>query len=460
VDRTAPLSTVLFLCIALAVAGCVPPAAQCPQPPASSWQYPPQMPRAGTSSVEIEFSGGYIRQMVLSKIPPALPNDNTGVEVRQVGLEERNPGPGRTNILAVRFAIWGRGQGGEKVFVPGREYTLRLRLTPYLVTPRIVPDEAKRRALLSSPAGKSCDSGIVLGFDFYELAGGPNRTQTEPVDCKSSKYDFLDEQVLQRAFALAAAQSPLPVGMDELVSLLEGIVGSRTFLTGIDLSTDQDLTLALTVDKGTPRPFRPTVARLRTVAGGADWGIWIDRELVTPYIRQAVSDRVAAEAAKKGLTMLQDRTDVTFGSSGIAVDVAGRVKVPLCGDVPVRIQVAAAPSICNRVLGMCVPAPAVAISPVNDAQKICVDGLSLLSDIVSALKSAVNYVATLGQGSPQAAASKPCSRVKEIAIPSGSDVLYGTAIDVDGMFYIAGRSRSMDSMLSRPAPAAASCPWD
>ncbi len=458
--RSAPLSGLLLLCILLAAGGCIPPAAQCPQPPASRWTYPPQMPRAGTSSVEIEFSGNYIKQMVLAKIPAPGPNDNTGVEVRQVRLEERNPGPGRTNIMAVQFAVWGLGQGGTHVFVPGREYTLRLRLTPYLVTPRIVPDEGKRRALLDCPAGKPCESGIVLGFDFYELAGGPNRSQTEVVDCKSAKYDFLDAQVLQKAFEIAAARAPMPVGMDPLVSLLEGIVGSRTFLTGIDLSSDQDLTLALTVDKGAPRPFRPTVARLRTVAGGADWGIWIDRELVTPYIRQAVSDKVAAGAAQKGLTMLQDRNDVTFGSSGIAIDVGGRVKVPLCGEVPVRIQVAATPKVCNRWLGMCVPDPAITISPVNDGQKVCVSGLTLLGDIVSALKSAVTYVATLGQGSGSAPAPKPCSAAKEIAIPSGSDILYGTAIDVDGMFYIAGRSQWMDSTLSRPAPAAATCPWN
>ena len=77
----------------------------------------------------------------------AMKQGDSGMDIGRIRLEEKGTGATRVNVISISFSVWLKGQDGNKVFLPSRNYTLRLRFEPYLITPATIPDSTRRRAV-------------------------------------------------------------------------------------------------------------------------------------------------------------------------------------------------------------------------------------------------------------------------------------------------------------------------
>src|SRR6266508_1502268 len=118
--------TAMFVLILLTWLVARDPAACPPPPPRPNYGTPAQ--RAGQSSVDIDLSGGYMRERISKLIEPG-PHATRGVSSHYFQLQEQVVNGERLNLMKIGLQPWGRGRDGEKVNLP-QEYSLSLKLVP------------------------------------------------------------------------------------------------------------------------------------------------------------------------------------------------------------------------------------------------------------------------------------------------------------------------------------------
>lgn len=474
--KTSFIGITLFILAILAVSSCVypppPPPPKCPdfnkiqQDFGRNEDFGQPALRSGKASVELNFKPSYIVEVVRSRISApdisAMKPGDSGMDIGRIWLEENGTGANRINLISISFSVWLKSQQGGKIYLPSRNYTLRLRFVPYLITPANFPDSARRRAVLGCKNGDpDCgDSGVILALRFYELAGGWIRSPTEPVDCNSStRYDFIDEQVLTQAYNISVQQEPIRIPTSKITGMVSGLVNASVTLTGMDLGTDQYLKIGLVVDKGTPMNFDSRYSELSRHPN-THWGILIDKNLITSALVAKIDENIRNQSAS-----LDGTPQVDYTRDGIIIDAIGKKSVPVCGDVRFSVRVTARPSICrnpagNSTLRICAgtsePEPTLLFA--SGWQQACVQGLKIINAIASIPAGLFSGgVAIVYTGCAGIGWNIECSQPAEIQFSTGSDVLYATQIDTDDMFFIAGRSQFMDSRGLGSPPSLPSC---
>jgi hypothetical protein len=175
---------------------------------------------------------------------------------------------------------------------PG-EYKLELKIVPRLIT-TTVPDQQKRRALLGSS-----DTGAVLGFEFYKLYN----TGSE-VTCSGNSSNplqsYFDNPVFNAIQDALAAQRPIILPAESVLAIADQLLTPPESapvlanLVGLNLGTEGDMEIGFQLDRGSTHPFDPQNVSELSFFQGADWGINIDTNLVTPLVESVATHKAQA----------------------------------------------------------------------------------------------------------------------------------------------------------------------
>ena len=395
--------------------------------------------RAETTSVNLELDKLYMRHRVIDALQGTgidNPSPAEGVDVNDVRLVQQPDSSATPNMLVLRITPWLRGAQGQHVSLQ-RSYRLDLKLTPYLLTPETEPDARKRHNLLGTDEkGHPLDDGIAIRFDLVELH---SLTYDQKVECSNPNFDPIDAKFLEGLSNQLAAQAPFIVPTKAVTDAI-GKLGASTAIDGINLGTDGDFKLGLRVKGAAGRSFQPQTALSHFPSD--DWAIDIDPDLIKP----AIGAIVASGASSAGLT--------PNGSARVEFDPGGVLRIYQnvggCGSGDIGNVYALVTMSIVRI-GPDGPPPGTQYvlravqTPDADARvKTCI----LVSHLGRGLATA-----TIGPGT-----STACTDVMaKIAFQvSPSEWFYATALDTDGVFYIAGRSSSADAWRGA-RPAVASC---
>ena len=454
------------------------PTPACPGLSARADPLGPPSARAGKSSLKLQVSGKYVTALLKKKltdalVTPAQPagdgGDLEGADIQTVKLVEMADGLGRRNLVTIQFSAWLRGADGGHVYLPGRTYTLRVRLEPLLITPEAMGDAAQRRGYLQCDASESCNYGLVVVPVFDSVVGGGARAYNAPVDCKSSDYDFIDQNIMQLVLASFACNTPdacvPPFGfpLDSVLASMGDKLGANLRPLGIDLGTDGDLVVGLLLSGFGSSPFDNFATGLAR-SPDVDWALQIDTTLLVP----AIQAHAVAEAKKQQVTIAPKPT-VEFLREGIRITAAGSYRLPVCGDVAFTGTITASTGVCGNLPGGCVripnlpdalrgPSPVIVAAPRDDAQGACISGALALSDLRDAFASLGK--ALTGQRNSDPKVEETCFALgTQRAYRLGDDFLYPSQLDTDEWFVLKGRSLKMDALNRRPPATTGTCKW-
>jgi hypothetical protein len=388
-----------------------------------------------------------MRAVITARVQKLLDFTGTFVpEMQSIALEERQQSGSRINLVKVRFAVVQKKQDGTTAPLPGRIYTLLVEIYPQLITPVTMPDDANlRKTLLQCGSDAACgDNGVVLNFYFSELDGGPNFSGRK-VDCHASGYDIIDQNVLTGAYQVGSVWAPIPIPLHGILQFVTDMTKISANVIGVDFGTDQDLKLAIHLDKGNTTTFDPTYTQFSHFPD-SDWLLELNTSLLSSYI----SSNISARETQLDASIVATPPVVNFTRAGITIDGGGSKSAGACGSVPFTFKYTAVPKVCSRsgnsVFSMCVnntepPTP----HYVNAAQQVCVGVGALFSG-------------GFPMGLADAVISTPCQEKAYLNFQLVADQLYVTKIDLDNQFLVIGRSRLMDvSNAGRPVQPVA-CP--
>jgi hypothetical protein len=395
--------------------------------------------RAETTSVNLELDQLYMRHRVIDALQGSgidNPSPGEGVDINDVRLVQQPDSSATPNMLILRITPWLRGAQGQHVSLQ-RSYRLDLKLTPYLLTSGTEPDAQKRHNLLGSDEnGRPLDDGIAIRFDLVELH---SLTYDQKVECSNSNFDPIDAKFLEGISNQLAAQAPFVVPTKAVTDAIAKL-GAATAIDGINLGTDGDFKLGLHIKGAAGRSFQAQTALSHFPSD--DWAIDIDPDLIKP----AIGAIVASGATSAGLT--------PNGSARVEFDPGGVLRIYQsvggCGSGNIGNVYALVTMSIVRI-GPDGPPPGTQYvlralkTPDADAR---VKACGLITHLANGLATA-----TIGPGT-----SSPCTDVMAtIAFQvSPSEWFYATALDTDGVFYIAGRSSTADAWRGS-RPAVASC---
>jgi len=395
--------------------------------------------RANTTSINLELDQLYMRHRVMDALQGSgidNPSPGEGVAINDVRLVQQPDSSSTPNMLVLRITPWLRGAQGQQVSLQ-RSYRLDLALTPYLLTAETEPDASKRHNMLGTDeTGQPLNEGIAIRFDLVELH---SLTYDQKVECTNPNFDQIDAKFLEGISTQLASQAPFVVPTKAVTDAV-GKLGASTTIDGINLGTDADFKLGLHVKGNAGRTFEAQTALSHFPSD--DWAIDIDPDLIKP----AIGGIVASGASGVGLT--------PNGSARVEFDPGGVLRIYQnvggCGAGNIGNVYALVTMSIVRV-GPQGPPPgtqyvlrALQTSDADARVKTCI----LVSHLGNGLATA-----TIGPGT-----SSACSDVMaKIAFQvSPSEWFYATALDTDGVFYIAGRSSSADAWRG-PRPEVASC---
>jgi hypothetical protein len=451
-----------------------------------------------TESLAIELNQTYMRARIRTQMDQPLPATATrqrlqlpesdparlptsGFSLNSVNLEQTTDATGtRLNLLAIDLTPWLRKDDPDpadatgntvklsKAPVSTRRFVLRLRLVPHLVTATTISDLARRRAILGcDPADQTC-AGVVLGLTFHQLY---DKGFSENVVCsptqRSPNYDLISAQVLQGALdtvngrvipattpgtqpRIIPAQAPISVPTKPLLDMVSMLNGTPVSLTGVAVGSDLDLKIALLVNGGMPLPFSPTTGFRNA---DTDWAIVIDTSFLASKIAGDVVSRAAANSPP--ITIAAGSVAVAFNPGRVSVSASGfATTAVLHCNVPVSLSLPVTPSVCRKAAGQRV----LRMCPGSVVSSNGVTACAFFDAIIGGSATATVTCPTC----PPAAPTDPCGPVP-IQFEAGTgDTFYATAVDTDNIFYIAGRSTLMDTVLAQSgqtrAAAPAACP--
>jgi hypothetical protein len=383
--------------------------------------------------------------LIKARIQTLLPSTGTFVPgLNSVHLEEKQQ-DGTRNLVAVDFSVLLKKQDGTTEPLPGRNYTLRVEIYPQLINSTTMPDAALRKSLLQCGNDPACgNNGVILNFYYFELDGGPNFIGGK-VDCHNNNYDVIDEGVMTGAYQVSSLWAPIPIPLDGALQFVTDVTQIPLNLIGVDLGTQQDLKLALQLDKGSSSTFDPTFTQFSHFPDN-DWLLDVDKSLLSSY----VSSNISTRETQLDPSITPTTPSISFTQGGILVDGGGSKTIGNCGSVPFTFEYSALPKVCKRngnsVVSMCVytnrpPTPKYA----NGGQEACVGVTTFFQGLFS-------------QGLADAVVSTPCQEKKELNLQLSNDSLYVTKVDLDNQFLVIGRSQLMDVSSTGRVPAPQSCP--
>ena len=407
----------------------------------------PVAARAPKTSIDVLLSQTYLRETMKSRLeaPPAdNPDPDSGVFVDKVSIVQQGAGAQEVNLADVTITPWLKGANG----VHARwtySYLLRLKIVPYLVTPATVPDEKKRRDLLTST-----DRGAVLRFDLFELHG-----HGELTSCSSPNFNFVDAKVLTAVYQALSHEEPLRLPTGALTTIANTMLGvTDTNLTGLNVGSDGGLKIGFLLDRGSPSAFDSSVTFGHLLA--PDWAVMIDKSFVTAAIVKKVTDRVTQMPdATLNSTSIAFNQDLSPGEGSITVTANGTLNK--CGGINFTATVEVTPLVRRRSDGSAVvfaPTTQKTTNSANFGQGICILLDQIFSSIANPLGLANATVNLAGQ------CVNPMGDPVQFSVNPG-DQFYATEIDTDNVFVVAGRSTFLDGVLgSDPSgrPPVASCP--
>jgi hypothetical protein len=449
----------------------------------------PVAQQASTESVAIVLTQLYMRARVQSQMEQTLPATATqqqlaipegqpghipkgGIRLNSVNLEQRGQDASRVNLIAIGMSPWLRSDTAEASDPSGntrrltqsvipRNFILRLRLIPHLITADTEMSLAKRQTLLGCAAPDTTCAGILLSLGFFELY---DQGFGEQVVCnggrggvpqRSPNYDFVAAQVLQGALDTVNGRvipasapggqptvipplPPITIPTTGILSMVSGLAGGTAVkLVGVAVGTDPDLKIALLLDRGSPVPFSPE-PDFRTP--NTDWGVKIDASFLTSFVASEVTTRASSNAPP-----------VTIPSGGVAVALLpGRIDITASGiattavlscSVPVSLSLSITPGVCRNasgesVLRMC-PGP---------VQSAVSGTVCAFFDFI--IGGTANATVSTCPGCPPGPPQDPCNPMRVQFDAGPNDRLYATSVDTSGIFAVSGRSTFMDARLA------------
>jgi hypothetical protein len=280
--------------------------------------------------------------------------------------------------------------------------------------------------------GQPLDDGIAIRFDLVELH---SLTYDQAVECPSTNFDLIDKNILESLSTSLAAQHPFVVPTKAVTDAVSKLGVSAT-IDGINLGTDGDFKLGLHIKDAAGKPFSPQTALSHFPS--EDWAIDIDPELVKP----AIGAIAASGASSLGLS--------TNGAARVELDPGGVLRIYQsvggCGAGNIGNVYARVTMSIVRV-GPDRPPPGTRY--VLRATKEG-DGDARVKTCAIILGATPFGIADFPRGLATATVGPGPSACKDeiaaIAFPVGpAEWFYATALDTDGVFYIAGRSSAADS---------------
>lgn len=433
----------LLVTAGLLLAGCddstVITGGQCPPPPAP-FSAAPAPAMAGQSSVDVELSRLYL----LNRVRTMLATDTSGESgafIGTINLRDVMQGNQRQALIDLTLEPWLKGQNGQPASLQ-RFYKLTLQLTPRLVTPATVPDVNVRRQLLQcDPATDStCDSreSALLSFDLVEL----NNISFSRPACTTP--DVIDSKLVPQIYDLLSKQAPLSLPTDAIGALLASAAGAPAPLTDVNVSVENGLKLGLQYSIGSTHRF-DTQTQWLAHFPNRDWLVNLDTSIMTAAVRSRMQEALTAAAAGATITAFSTR----FLPGEIRADGSARLPVPgICG-TSATLTIAA-----RNPMQMCKNA----------------NNQSIIASWTDASTSTPNFCVnfkTFWDNIGVGIISGPpllWPTLAEVQFPAGpNDTFYGTDLDLDGVFTLAGRSTVMDALdaasaspLRQPLPA--KCP--
>ncbi len=400
----------------------------------------PIAPRAAQTSIDIELGQLYMRRRIEASLEapsPDNPNPGSGVFVDDVRLEEQGSGPQKVNLVTIRITPWLRGASGQPASLQ-RSYRMGLNIVPYLITPATVADEQKRRAFL-----RTTDRGAALRFELIELYSIVNQ---EAVSCSSANYDLIDSNVLTGLYDSLDRQDPLVLPAVSLTAMADTMLSSTTSLAGMNVGSDLDLKIGLTLDQGTPSTFDPQTSLPHFPS--ADWGVRLSTSFVSAAIERTA--RQAATGADPAVSV--DSVSVSYVPGGIDVTVRGALNK--CGTIRWTDEAHVTPLVRMRTDGKFILVAPSTDKMTNDAGLLNVVCVALDQVFQSLANPLGRATATINQFG---VCGFPMSRDPVEFDAGPNDHFYATAVDTDELFYVAGRSTFMDQIVGARPPVP-SCP--
>lgn len=404
---------------------------QCPPPPAA-FSAAPAPAMAGQSSVDVELGRTYLLNRVRTMLATD-PTQDSGAFIGNISHRDVTDNAGkRRSQLELTLEPWLKGQNGQPASLQ-RYYKLTLQLTPRLVTPTTVPDVNVRRQLLQcDPAtAVDCDTreSAMLSFDLVELY---NTSFSRPA-CTTP--DMIDSRLVPQIYDLLARQAPLQLPTDAVGALLASAAGTPVQLTDVNVSLDNLLKLGLQYTIGTTHAF-DTQTMLLGRFPNRDWLVDIDTSIMTTAVRGRLQTELNNSVTTMGSTVTSFSAQFLPGE----IRATGSVAVPprgVCGS--------------TTTLGINIVAPALACRDIN--------GQSVIAARVDAQPTAPAFcliLNTFWDNLNVGIASDALPTFPTLAavqFPAGpNDVFYGTDLDLDNAFTIAGRSTVMDALDATATP--------
>ena len=396
---------------------------QCPPPPAA-FSAAPAPAMAGQSSVDVELSRTYLLNRVRTMLATD-PTQDSGAFIGNISHRDVTDAAGkRRSQIELTLEPWLKGQNGQPASLQ-RYYKLTLQLTPRLVTPSTVPDVTVRRQLLQcDPATASdCDTreSALLSFDLVELY---NTSFSRPA-CTTP--DSIDSRLVPQIYDLLARQAPLQLPTLAIGTLLSSAAGTPVQLTDVNVSLDSLLKLGLQYNVGATHNF-DTQTMLLSRFPNRDWLVDLDTSIMTAAVRSRMA--TALTSAAPGATI------TTFSTSFI----------------PGEIRVTGSAAL--TVPGICGGTATLAIRARNPAQ-MCKDAnnqsiIASWTDSSTATSNfCVNFISFWSNFGVGTISGPPIvwPTLAAVQFPAApGDDFYGTDLDLDGAFTIAGRSTVMDAL--------------
>jgi len=241
----------------------------------------PMTPSAD-STVELELSSEYLEITMREMSKPIPEPDGVwpegGIEVTGISLGEQGSTTLPPGLLAIHFhPMTNLGDTTKApVSLPGLNYTLTTRLTPYLADGDVIV-----RLDLVSIFSNSEDKEIAR---LDEPSG--TLTCTEPINA-------VDEAVihaLNHTFVIGDTTFPMPTG--EITNLLHSMLGEIPALRGFGVTSSRSgLNLGWSFDVAGNLPFGPAPFPMREYFGtNADWSIRISSAFINRQIVEQVRE--------------------------------------------------------------------------------------------------------------------------------------------------------------------------
>jgi hypothetical protein len=402
------------------------------------------VPRSSESTIDFELSAPYVTELIRSKLdvsgtggtPTPSPSPTaansalvldsvvTGADILRVTLDQKVAASEEQSLIGITFVPWLMPK--PKTLSPGAPPApspSHIRIGgPYTLTLKLVPSRSQQ------------GGPIALTFDFVELNNELGRvacSSSVPLDL-AHLGQVKDVEVLTFIYsALGSLAIPLPdQDINDAVSKIGGAGGN---LQGLAWATDGALKLGLLIGGGAKHRFENIGLTTISLAGGQDWAIDLDINLIKTTIRAQIKAKLEKE--NPGAVVLPADINVGFEREGLLIDLSGTASgCHFTASILAKAQMVREPPTGKSLLQI------IAGTPTPHVDGLGCQFLQWLTTSFSGGSATATIWSPLSR--------PPCTGEQTIAViefPLGTDRLYGTAVNTNGGFLLSGRSVLIDN---------------